>query len=466
MKLLQLLLVTAAVARHLAGSFSVNDVTVGSQRYLFHFACAIGDCAYKYRFRVKNAQAVVGAAGHPSIMSNMKIPLKQSLAEIARPSLFLNIFLDDDWQKSPMHSDTCDKDFQIMTQKMAKVRMQLKLDAAGDWSPWKTGQLRQTVSPHFWYFAADDCGSTLFKPLNETYNIARRYKNNLEIEYEIVMRNIDDSHLSFEQLGMPFWIRLELGFCLVVLLFYMVKQSRMASQQGGLPTVVQHVNLSLVFQLCALTGHYIHLVLLQRDGVGSFFFDTLGDVFEIGSHTTVVTAMVAVMLGISLDCRPLISNGQLALVAGLIATVQCLIVLAEKDHWVWQFRLHINEGAIGFLFCLNRLLVFVAFLGCYKAARASSKIPDRVRSFQTRFLAFSTPYFLCFPILYGITFLFPPFYQHKFLHNTLFLLQFACIVLLLEEFLSPNRSFSRVSTMAHSLLPLGIVPTRSYQKAD
>ena len=141
------------------------------------------------------------------------------------------------------------------------------------------------------------------------------------------------------------------------------------------------------------------------------------------TQTTVVTAMVAVMLGISLDCRPLISNGQLALVAGLIATVQCLIVLAEKDHWVWQFRLHINEGAIGFLFCLNRLLVFVAFLGCYKAARASSKIPDRVRSFQTRFLAFSTPYFLCFPILYGITFLFPPFYQHKFLHNTLFLLQ-------------------------------------------
>ncbi|KAH0486452.1 MAG: hypothetical protein KVP17_003476 [Porospora cf. gigantea B] len=100
------------------------------------------------------------------------------------------------------------------------------------------------------------------------------------------MRNIDDSHLSFEQLGMPFWIRLELGFCLVVLLFYMVKQSRMASQQGGLPTVVQHVNLSLVFQFCALTGHYIHLVLLQRDGTGSFFFDTLGDVFEIGSHVS------------------------------------------------------------------------------------------------------------------------------------------------------------------------------------
>lgn len=94
----------------------------------------------------------------------MKVSLHESLTQVEKPSLFLNIFLDEDWSKAPMHIETCTRSFQAMTQRLAKVRTHVKLDASGEWSVWKTGQLRQTVAPHFWYFAADDCGSTIFTP--------------------------------------------------------------------------------------------------------------------------------------------------------------------------------------------------------------------------------------------------------------------------------------------------------------
>lgn len=53
--------------------------------------------------------------------------------------------------------------------------------------------------------------------MNRVYDFGSRYRNDLVIEYEIVMKNAGDSHLSFELLGMPFYTALELVFCLVIL---------------------------------------------------------------------------------------------------------------------------------------------------------------------------------------------------------------------------------------------------------
>merc|ERR1719282_1090000 len=219
-----------------------------------------------------------------------RVRFRQSQAANQSGQVNLSVYLDEDWGRVEALAP-CSR---VRDGKDGPSRRTIQLTLPKDtgvWGPWKGGRLSQNVRPHIWYFAlSSGCnGGDGFSDHTE-----------LEIDFEVRMRQFDGSELSVEQRHMPVVSTFGLfGFTAFLTRFGM-KCRHVQQSAGELHPVIHALGGATTLQWAALAFHAVHLWAYVKNGFGIDALDLLAEILFMMSQVVVATLLIAIAQGYTL----------------------------------------------------------------------------------------------------------------------------------------------------------------------
>ncbi|CAK0826478.1 unnamed protein product [Prorocentrum cordatum] len=408
------------------GKLEAGTVHLGGRRdedrwgYLGKFGYAIGERAtYDVRFRLRPGGAARAAA---------------LLDAAAAPEVDLEVFLDVDWDRA-LTLPAC----QRAADGPAK-RTFRKVDLGrepGEWGPWVSGFVSQSIRPHIWYFAASSCASGGL--------------GGADVDFEVRMRQPDGSELGVELRWMPSVSAVALA-CLTAFLGCFVRRCRLAAMSTGpLHPVLCALAAAVALQWAALLLEVLHLWAYSSNGVGSPAADALAGALDMLSQVVTVTLLIAIARGYSLaSAAEACELSSMRRVALAVAFLHVVLVLLDKLDGEASHEHHENGGALGLILLAARLLLFAAF--ARESGELQARAGLRLQSFLRRFRAAGSAYLLAYPALLLAVQAFAPYLRHPLLMVGLLGAQASAASWLAGLFLSKG-AYYEVSSMSSSLLP-------------
>jgi len=344
----------------------------------------------------------------------------------------LDLYLDEDWPLAAALP-------QCSPEQVNLARTSRDLVAArGQWSSWADGEVEQHQRAHIWYFALSGCAA-----------VGRNATSGLD--YEIRYLNPDSSELSVELRYMPCATLLAV-LCLTAFLVQFAQRCRrFHSSLGTVPPVLRALASAALLQWAAEVLHLLHLRWYEQQGVGESFLEAASGMLFMMSQVASCTLLIAIAKGYTL-----LNTGDMGLnCLRRVAVPVALVHAGLVGHGSWQGdhsdKHHENEGAVGWMIVLVRLLLFAWFVMCARELHQQCR-SFRLQGFLDRFVLAGSAYFLAFPLLYCIVQAFAPYLQHPLLHIGTASMQTCASVWLAELFLSRGDYFE-VSTLSSPLLP-------------
>lgn len=386
-------------------------------RFLTKFGYAIGSGSYDVRVRLRPQAAEV--AGETATSS---------------PELDLEVFLDEDWpaaEKLP----ACRRAAKGPARKTVPA---LDFGRAGEWGPWQGGVLLQAVRPHIWYFALSSCRGGAAEPP-------------AEIDYEIRMRQFDDSELSVEMRPMlPASVTALL--CLTAFAaHFCVRCRRFRARNGTLHPVIYTLAAVISAQWLAQAFHTLHLWNYRSDGVGDVALDCVSEVLFMLSQVVTSTLLILIAQGYTLVLSQMEDIELLRPVAIVVGVVHVVLVGLGKLKGETSCKYHENEGAVGWILLAIRVFLYAWFASGVKELRQKGGF--RLHNFLQRFHFVGSVYFLAFPAIFIVVQVFAQYLQHPIMQVGLLTMQIASSFWLADLFLSRGGAYYEVSDLSSSLLP-------------
>lgn len=364
--------------------------------------------------------------------ARIKLHMPKSLS--ADVNLKFEIFLDEQWPAAEAETDVCER------RKHSKQARDIVLKADGQWGNWMEGTLEQTVRPHIWFFALSDCDQML-------KNFTHR------IKFEFHAQQPGGSEFSVEMLWLlPINCLFFLGFSIYTWWVYK-RAVAFRRSAGSLHPVIWILFVGVVVQFIAQLFHTLHLLRYSRDGYGFKALEVLSEVFFMLSQVLQTSLLILIALGYTLLQSCLGDLDLMIPVFLMVAIVHLMLVVFGKLKDDESYKYHENEGVVGWILLVIRLLLYALFLWAVQSSAAEGGA--RLRSFLRQFGAAGTLYFLAYPVLFLMTQLFAPYLQHCILAVGLMIMQASSNVWLSALFLTRGEYF-RVSTLSDSVLPGGV----------
>jgi len=389
-------------------------------RYLSKFGYAIGIGTYDVRVR-----------------------LRQPLPDGEKARVHVDVFLDEDWdyaESLPPCSRASDG--------AARETHRIALDQTGEWSPWFGGALAQSIRPHIWYFALSRCTDA--------------GNRMTELDYELSMRQFDESELSVEVRYMPI-VTVAALLCLTGFLARFASRCRgLCRSMGNVHPVIQTLAASVALQWLAQVSHSLHFLLYSQDGVGSAAVEAVAEVLFMVSQVLSSTLLIIIAQGYTLTRSSGCGLDLVRHVAVAVAILHVVLVGHGKLQGEASYKYHGNEGAIGWTLLAVRLLLFAWFAVGLQSLKRKGGF--RLQCFLKSFQLAGSLYFLAYPAIFVVAQLFAPYLQHPVMQIGLVAMQTASAFWLAHLFLSRGAYFE-VSTLSACLLPGGKsgVPTLLYK---
>mmetsp|Transcript_102543 Transcript_102543/g.265165 ORF Transcript_102543/g.265165 Transcript_102543/m.265165 type:complete len:433 (-) Transcript_102543:282-1580(-) len=376
---------------------------------------------------------------------DLRLRLRNPLPEGASPMrVDLDVFLDEDWHRvEPLAA--CRR-----SQEARQTHRMVELSRHGGWGPWVGGELAQSVRPHLWYFALSGCG--LQGALE-----AR------DIEFELVMRQADHSHLSIEQRWMPAATILALLSLSAFLARFMVNCRQFRRSVGIVHPVIKTLAAAVVLQWVAQVLHLVHFSGFRADGQGIAVAEAAAEVLFMMSQVVISTLLIVIASGYTLNTARTDGMGMVRPAAAAIAIVHILLVCNSQLSADTSDKHHENGGYVGWMLLVSRLALYGWFVSLVR--QHSQKGGYRLQLFLQRFQTAGSMYFLAYPALFLLTQVFAPYLRHPIMQIGLALMQTASAFWLSDLFLSRSAYFE-VSTLSSCLLPGGSSPKGMLAKDD
>jgi len=370
--------------------------------------------------------------GNGNYSARIRLHSPKSLS--ADVNLKFEVFLDEQWPAAEAETDVCER------KKHAKQSRDLVLKADGQWGAPLNGSLNQNIRPHIWFFALSDCDGVL-------RNFTHR------IKFEFHAQQDGGSEFSVEMMWLlPFNCLFFIG--LSIYTWWVYKQATAFRRSAGsLHPVIWILFVGVIVHFVGQLFHTLHLLRYSRDGSGLKLLEVLSEVFFMLSQVMQTSLLILIALGYTLLQSCLGELDLMIPVFMMVAIVHLMLVVFGKLKDDESYKYHENEGVVGWILLVIRLLLYILFLW---AVQSSAKEGGaRLRNFLRQFGVAGTIYFLAYPVLFLVTQLFAPYLQHSILAIGLMVMQAGSNVWLSILFLTRGEYF-RVSTLSDSELPGGV----------
>jgi len=414
------------------GKLQAGTVTLGGAdaeqrwRFLSKFGYQLGSGSYDVRLKLRPQPDEAAGEVATSI-----------------PEIDLEVFLDEDWPTAEA-LPACRRASHGPARKTVPA---LRIGRPGEWGPWQGGILVQSVRPHIWYFALSSChGSAHEAPI--------------EVDYEVRMRQYDDSELSAEMRPMlP--ASVTALFCLTAFAgHFCARCRRFRSNVGMVHPVILTLSAVIFAQWLAQAFHTIHLWIYRGDGVGEVTLDFISEVLFMLSQVVTSTLLILIAQGYTLLRSKMEDMELIRPIAIVVGIVHVVLVGLGKLQGDTSGKYHEHEGLVGWILLAIRILLYVWFASGVRDLRRKSGF--RLHTFLQRFNFVGSVYFLAFPTIFTIVQVFAQYLQHPIMQVGLLTMQTASSFWLADLFLSRGEYYE-VSDLSSSLLPGccgGFSPTR------
>lgn len=351
-------------------------------------------------------------------------------------SITADVFLDLEWDKVEQEEKVCDR------HKFRRASGSIKLPSDGEWSEWISGTLSQSARPYIWYVAANDCKNELGSPTR--------------LKFEFVARQGDGNEFSVEMIGCYTIVLIELLFFSVLSYRIYLECKKQLRSSDTLHPVILTVLSMVGLHFAAVICQFIHLHSYMWDGQGIKALDVIAEILNVLSQVIGTSLLILIALGYTLLHSKLGNLDVVIPVVFIIAVLHVLLVGFGKIKDDASYKFYENEGAVGWILLLLRVLLLAWFAWAIKETSKESS-NQKLKHFLQKFLIAGVIYFLSYPLVFIITGLFVPYVRYKIMMAGSFIMRFCSYLWMLKLFLMRGDYFE-VSTLKSSFLPGGVVP--------
>mmetsp|Transcript_68114 Transcript_68114/g.221785 ORF Transcript_68114/g.221785 Transcript_68114/m.221785 type:complete len:442 (-) Transcript_68114:37-1362(-) len=355
-------------------------------------------------------------------------------------SFDLEVYLDEQWPEVEAEKDVCKR------KQHSKQSREALLGAHRDFGPISTGNVRQTMRPHVWYFAISDCNRTL----GDTHYV---------LIAEFTALNPGGSQFSVEMQWAPSANLLTLLGCTAFLGLFWQKSAAFRRSTGSLHPVIWTLLAVLLTQYAAQCLHTGHLAVYRSNGIGSMTMEVLSEVFFIACQVIQTSLLILIASGYTLLQSKLGDLDIVLPICFLVAILHIALAVLDRTQVESSTKFTDHDGYKGYAFCGLRLVLYVWFLWAGHSTAASGGM--RLRSFMQQFRVAASLYFLSYPIMFMVVQLVAPYLRKPIMEVGLMGAQVGSNVWLTFLFLSRG-AFFEVSSLSASPLPGGS-PTRFFK---
>lgn len=352
-------------------------------------------------------------------------------------SITADVFLDLEWDQVEAEKDVCSR------HKYRRASGVAKLPANGEWSEWIHGSLSQAARPYIWYVTANDCNNEFGSPTR--------------VKFEFVAKQEDGSEFSVEMIGSYYIVLIEIVFfSFLSYKIYLESKKFVQSADSLHPviyTLVSMVGLHFASTIC----QFLHLHFYSIDGVGLKALDVISEILNVLSQVIGTSLLILIGLGYTLLHSKLGNLDVVIPVVFIIAVLHVLLVGFGKIKDDASYKFYENEGIIGWVLLVLRMLLLVWFIWAVRETAKESNRNSKMVCFLQKFLIAGVIFFLSYPLVFVVTGLFAPYVRHKVMAIGSFLMRFGSYLWMTNLFLTRGDYF-QVSTLKNSFLPGGLIP--------
>lgn len=364
----------------------------------------------------------------------VRIQLHQPKSIQAEVKLKFEVFLDEDWPEVEAIEDVCERP------KRARQKRDIVVNPTGEWGKWINGTLSQNVRPHIWYFALSDCDGAL-------QNFTHR------VRFEFRATQAGGSEFSIEMR----WMLLAnviflLGF-MAYIWFFAKHAIVFFKSAGSIHPVIWVLSIGVFVQFVAQAFHTLHLWRYSYDGDGIKPLEVLSEILFMLSQVLQTSLLILIALGYTLLQSRIGELDLMIPMCFMVGVIHIMLVGFGKIKDDASYKYHENEGVVGWILLVIRLLLYVWFLWAVQSS--ANEGGWKVRHFLQQFRAAGSIYFLAYPGIFLVTKCFAPYLQHSVMSIGLMIMQAGSNVWLAVLFLTRGEYF-KVSTLSASDLPGGI----------
>mmetsp|Transcript_110077 Transcript_110077/g.307727 ORF Transcript_110077/g.307727 Transcript_110077/m.307727 type:complete len:437 (-) Transcript_110077:59-1369(-) len=363
----------------------------------------------------------------------MRIKLQSPKTMAYDALLSLTVYLDEEWQEVEDMENVCDRPAR------SRNTQQITLNASGGWGQWVTGELRQTVRPHIWYFALSDCDHAL-------QNITHR------LRFEFVANQEGGSEFSIEMAGMLLANCLFLTCIGAFIWRFSIQTVAFHRTTGSVHPVIWGLSCAILVQLLAQLLHTLHLWRYSYDGSGVKALEVLSEILFMMSQVTQTSLLILIALGYTLLQSKIGELDLMIPMCFMVGIIHIMLVGFGKIKDDASYKFHENEGVIGWILMSVRLMLYAWFLWAVQSSAAEGG--TRLRQFLGQFRVAGSIYFLTYPFIFMVTKCFAAYWQHTVMSIGLMIMQMGSNAWLASLFLTRGEYF-KVSTLSSSELPGG-----------
>lgn len=369
--------------------------------------------------------------GTGSFEVRVKLHQPKTISEDA--TLQLAIFLDEDWQAVEALDEVCKRN-----EKSRQLR-DIVVKADGNWSEDVSGTLSQSVRPHIWYFAVSDCAGAL-------RNFTHRLK------FEFTARQEGGSEFSVELRWMlsvnVFAMLAFVGFMYV----FIDRMGKFRKSAGSVHPVIWTLLVAMLTQFVGQFFHTVHLYQYRSNGQGFKALEVMSEILFMLSQVIQTTLLILIGLGYTLLQSKIGELDLMIPMSFMVGVVHVMLVGFGKIKDDASYKYHENEGAIGWILLVMRMLLYAWFLWAVQSSAAEGGMG--IKRFYALFRNAGTVYFLMYPAIFLLTKCFAPYLQHGVMTVGLLTMQMGSNIWLSRLFLTRGDYF-KVSTLSASELPGG-----------
>ncbi|XP_033097405.1 integral membrane protein GPR180-like [Anneissia japonica] len=353
----------------------------------------------------------------------------------------LYFFLDSRWENT-QQTDNC-------IEKLGKAKFSVPLN----------GTEGNHTIPHFitsqiWHVTYGDLLTcNINKPMAH-HNYAT-YK--LEFFNPDVEGNPMD-HFSDEETGL-------LGFYQLLTMLYFVlgcicfsSLYETLAKRGPMHEVLSILTTVLILQALCSVCMFIHLYSYSRDGEGTPFIESIGQLLDIAAQFNMLYLLLSLSVGWTLGNFKTNLNSQvwksstLSRVLALLAITQGVLVIMDQMWYAEHSFYHTHQDLTGVLLIVIRIVLAILFSGnLYQTV--SKERSAMKRNFYISFCKYCLVWFLIYPLLIVTSFVFAEHIRNKFITIGVVSSQSLAVLLLYRLFLSRSL-YWEISSLSSATLPL------------
>jgi len=370
------------------------------------------------------------SVGVGSVKVRLRLHRPKSIAEEVQ----LEGFSDEDWPAVEAEKDVCD------CRKWARLTWKIGIKADGQWGDWVHGTVSQHVRPRIWSFVLTDCDGVM-------RNVTHRLKSEFHAaqeggsEFSVEMRWILPANVFFF-----------VGFGIYT--WWNYKRTVVFRRSAGcIHPVIWILCMGVFIHCVAQVFHTLHLYHYRSDGAGIKALEVLSEILFMLSQVIQTSLLILIALGYTLLQSRIGELDLMIPMCFMVGVIHIMLVGFGKLKDDESYKYHENEGVIGWILLIMRLLLYAWFSWAVQSSAREGGA--RLRSFLGHFFAAGSVYFLAYPLIFLLTKMFAPYLQHTVLQIGLMVMQASSNVWLATLFLTRGEYF-RVSTLSDSELPGGV----------